>query len=269
MYVLISVTLLVIFVLGVLLDFFRTARQRSMASRHRKILKFKAIVIKTQRLLNGQAILPLTAVSSIVCLERALVALKALADLENTKKRHGLIASMEKKLENFRALTEAEPYYYALLSIPTDLNELGRILKQAMLLMITLKVEHAKGKLSDEQLEVENHQLDILIVRLKAEIYKNQSMRYVEQKKYAKAQALNDKAVEILGGLTCENEEVMKSVTEAIDSINVLNVGVTGVIEEQNHTFYDKFKKEAHEKEEEKPFEVDDMELIFGKKRKY
>lgn len=269
MYVLISVSLLVIFVLGVLLDFVRTTRQRSMASRHRKILKFKAIVIKTQRLLNGQAILPLTAVSSIVCLERALIALKALADLERTKKRDGLIASIGKKLENFRALTEAEPYYYALLSIPTDLNELGRILKQAMLLLITLKVEHAKGKLSDEQLEVESHQLDILIIRLKAEIYKHQSMRYVEQKKYAKAQTLNDKAVEILGGIACEHEDVMKSITETIDSINVLNVGVTGVIEEQNHTFYDKFKKEAHEKEEEGPFEVDDMELIFGKKRKY
>jgi len=263
------VTLLVIFVFGVLLDFFRTARQRSMASRHRKILKFKAIVIKTQRLLNGQAILPLTAVSSIVCLERALVALKALADLERTTKRQGLIASMEKKLENFRNLTEEEPYFYALMNLPTDLNELGRILKQAMLLTITLKVEHAKGKMSDEQLETENQQLDILIVRLKAEIYKNQSMRYVEQKKYSKAQALNDKAVEILGGVGCDNEEVMKLITEASDSINVLNVGVTGVIEEQNHTFYDKFKKEAQEREDEGPFEVDDMEVIFGKKRKY
>lgn len=262
-------TLLVIFVFGVLLDFFRTARQRSMASRHRKILKFKAIVIKTQRLLNGQAILPLTAVSSIVCLERALVALKALADLERTTKRQGLIASMEKKLENFRNLTEEEPYFYALMNLPTDLNELGRILKQAMLLTITLKVEHAKGKMSDEQLETENQQLDILIVRLKAEIYKNQSMRYVEQKKYSKAQALNDKAVEILGGVGCDNEEVMKLITEASDSINVLNVGVTGVIEEQNHTFYDKFKKEAQEREDEGPFEVDDMEVIFGKKRKY
>lgn len=270
MYLFISLTLLSLFVFGMFVDFFRTTRQRSMAARHRKIMRFKAIVVKTQRLLNGQAILPLTATSSIVCLERANIALKALAELEGTKQRQGLITNIENKLRNFQALIEDEPYYYAALNIPADINELGKVLKQTMLLLITLKVEHSKGRMNDEKLEGETKQLDILVIRLKAEIYKNQSMVNVERKKYAKAQALNDKAIEILQSVSCENEAVMTSITSAIESIKVVNMGVIGVIEEQNHTFYDKFKKEAGEKDgKEGPVEVDDMELIFGKKRKY
>lgn len=197
----------------------------------------------------------------------ANVALKALAELESSDQRQSLIKSIEDKLVNFRALSVDEDHYYALLPLPTDFNELCRMLKQAMLVLMTLKVQHSKGKLSDEKLEGECQQLDILIIRLKAEIYKSQSQVNIERKKYAPAQMLAEKAIELLNSVFCDNEDVMIEVISAIERISEVNSQISEAIEEQNNSFVSKFQKEADEEED--IDSIDKMDIVFGLKRKF
>ena len=49
----------------------------------------------------------------------------------------------------------------------------------------------------------------------------------------------------LLVGIKCDNEEVTQFVDEQVAELQLINDGITGVIDEKNHTFYDKFKDEA------------------------
>ena len=275
MYLLITVCLIVLFLFGVFLDYLTTLRERNLKDKNRKTVKLQNALAKSQRLLNGRTVLPLSVMSSIVCLERSLIAVRGLINLASTESRIEALKDINKKLNNFKALEPTLPYFYALQEVPTIAEEQARMLKQSMLLVIILKVEHAKGRLSVEELKQEVSQLDILIARLKSTLYSGQAMQYLELKDYLKAQALTDKAIDLLASVLCENSEVKQLIEDDMAKLALLNDGVGGVIDEKSHTFYDKFKGQDQEseppKKESKFFTEDDdgLDGIFGKKRKY
>ncbi len=275
MYIFISVCLIVLFLFGVFFEYISTLRQRNQNDKNRKIIKLQNVLAKSQRLLNGRTVLPLTVRSSIVCLERSHLAVSGLIDLEPTEKRLDALKDIDKKLHNFKGLEQTLPFFYAMQELPTLVEEQARMLKQTMMLVIMLKVEHAKGRLSVEQLHDEVHQLEILIARLKSCLYSAQSMQQLELKDYPKAQALSDKAMEILNSVMCENSEVKLLIENEVNNLSLVNDGISGVIDEKGHTFHDKFKGQQSVQEPPKKKSVlfaeqdDGLDGMFGKKRKY
>lgn len=267
--------MIALFLFGVFFDYISTLRERNHNDKNRKIIKLQNILAKSQRLLIGRTILPLTIRSSIVCLERSQLAITGLIELESTPKRLELLKDSNKKLQNFKSLEQTLPFFYATQPLPDKVEEQARMLKQSMMLVILLKVEHTKGRLSVEELHEEVSQLEMLIARLKSSLYSNQAMQQLEQKEYPKAQALSDKAMELLQGITCDNAEVMQLVGDAITQLTLVNDGIVGVIDEKSHSFYDKFKGQNSAKEPPKKkstlfsHQEDGLDGIFGKKRKY
>ena len=269
MFVTISIMIVGLFILGVVVDYVTTIRERNLKNKHQKIAKLQMILAKAQRLLNGRTILPLTVISSVVCLKRAQAALKGLIQLENTDKRSTALNEVNKKLIGFNELAPTLPYFYALLAIPSMIDEQARMLKQSMLLVIILKVEHAKGQINVEQLSTEVEQLDILITRLKSAIYIWQATMKLEKKSYAKAQSLSDKSLELLTDINGGNDEVIIIINEEIEKVKLVQLGITGVIEEKNHHFYDKFKGQNDSSNTLENELGDGLDGIFGDKRKY
>jgi len=275
MYLLISACLIALFLFGVFFEYISTLRERNQNDKNRKIIKLQNILAKSQRLLNGRTILPLTIRSSIVCLERSQLAITGLIELETTPNRLAALKDTDKKLQNFKSLEQTLPFFYATQPLPIAGDEQARMLKQSMMLVILLKVEHTKGRLSVEELQEEVSQLEMLIGRLKSCLYSNQALQQLELKEYPKAQALSDKAMELLQAITSENTEVMQLVGDAITQLTLVNDGITGVIDEKSHTFYDKFKGQDSAKEPPKKkstmFSHDDdgLDGIFGNKRRY
>jgi hypothetical protein len=269
MYVTISIILVGLFILGVIVDYVTTVRDRNLKNKQQKIAKLQMILAKAQRLLNGRTLLPLTVISSIVCLKRAQAALKALISISATNKRRFALDEVNKKLAGFNELAQTLPYFYASLELPAQIDDQARMLKQCMLLVIVLKVEHAKGQISVENLNSETEQLDILIFRLKSAVYTSQAVTKLEGKSYAKAQSLSDKALELLSEISCDNEDVKALINEEIEKINLMKLGITGVIDEKNHDFYDKFKGKT-DNSKTLANELDDgLDGVFGDKRKY
>ena len=275
MYILISVCLIALFLFGVFVEYVSTMRERKSNDKNRKILKLQHVLARSQNLLNGRTILPLTVTSSIVCLERSHAAITGLIEIESTEKRIEALQETNKKLQNFKTLEPTLPFFYARQPMPTTPPEQSQLLKQSMMLVILLKVEHGKGRLSVEELNGEVTQLEILITRLKSALYSAQAMEQFELKDYPKAQALSDKAMELLQKVLCEDPEVIQLLDNEMANISLLNDGVSGVIEEKSHTFYDKFK--GNEKVNEPPKKKsalfkddnDGLDNVFGKKRKY
>jgi hypothetical protein len=269
MFETISIILVGLFILGVIVDYVTTIRERNLKNKHQKIAKLQMILAKAQRLLNGRTLLPLTVTSSIVCLKRAQAVLKSLINIESTDKRRLALDEVNKKLAGFNELEQTLPYFYALLAMPVQIEEQARMLKQGMLLVIVLKVEHAKGQISVEKLTSEVEQLDILIFRLKSAVYTAQAVTKLESKSYAKAQSLTDKALEILSEINCDHEGVSELINEEMEKINLVKLSITGVVEEKNHDFYDKFKGQTDSSNTLKNELGDGLDGIFGDKRKY
>ena len=274
MYLLISLFLIALFIFGVVFEYISTLRQRNQNDKNRKIIKLQNVLAKSQRLLNGRTVLPLTVRSSIVCLQRSHLAVTGLIELEPTERRLDALKDINKKLQNFKDLEQTQPFFYATQPTPPSADEQARMLKQTMMLVIVLKVEHGRGRLSVEELHEEVNSLEILIARLKSCLYSAQSMQQLEIKDYGKAQALCEKAMELLEGILSDNQEIKQLIEEDVAKLNLVNDGITGVIEDKNHTFHDKFKGQSHDEEPSKNknsmFDHDDgLDGIFGKKRKY
>lgn len=274
MYLLISVCLIVLFLFGVFYEYISTLRERNNNDKNRKIIKLQNILAKSQRLLNGRTILPLTIRSSIVCLERSHLAITGLMEIEPTPNRLDALKDSDKKLQNFKSLEPTLPFFYATQPLSVAIEEQARMLKQSMMLVILLKVEHTKGRLSVEELQEEVNQLEVLIARLKSSLYSQQAMAQLELKEYPKAQALSEKAMELLQGVSCDNPEVKQLIDDAVDKLTLVNDGITGVIDEKSHTFHDKFKGQDNAKNpaEKKSTlfseQEDGLDRIFGNKDK-
>jgi len=278
MYLLITVGLIALFLFGVIFEYISTLRQRNQNDKNRKIVKLQNILAKSQRLLNGRTLLPLTVRSSIVCLQRSHLAVSGLIELEPTENRLDALKDIDKKLNNFNGLEQTNAFFYALQTVSTTADEQARMLKQAMVLVILLKVEHGRGRLSVEELHGEVNPLEILIARLKSCLYSAQAMQQLELKVYDKAQALSDKSMEMLTEISTDNQEVNLLVEEEMAKLSLVNDGITGVIDEKSHAFYDKFKGQGNSqnntedgaKKKSTLFDHDDgLGSMFGKKRKY
>lgn len=270
MYVILSVVLVIIFVLGIFVEYVASIRRRNLNNKHRKIVKLQFSLAKGQRLLNGRTILPLTVLSSTVCLIRTRDTLNALISIDPLEKRIETLADVNHKIENFLSLPQTLPYFYSRQTIPSLAEDIPRMLKQSMLLINVLKAEHAKGNLSVENLKSEVDQLELLIIRLKASIYKIKALIELDQKNYAKAQGFSDKAMELLNNILCSDGDVVALLEQEIESIHLLNSGILGVIEEKTHIFHDRFKGKNDEGNTlVNALNNDGLEGVFTKNIKY
>lgn len=242
---LISIIVFSLFILGVFVDYVTTKRDKNQADKNKRIVKLQSILYRGQHLLNGRLCLPLTVMSSVVCLQRTLAALNAIIRLESTVHRLEVKADLDKKLANFNSLPATQAHFYSLLALPQNLKEQIRMLKSSALLVMVLKVEQSNCYVSIDSNQAELDQLDILNTRLRSSIYGLQAMEMLEKKSYAKSKALSDKAMALLVVLKCDNEEVTALINEQITALQLINDGIAGVIDEKNHAFYDKFKDEA------------------------
>ncbi|MCJ8294708.1 MAG: hypothetical protein MJK15_09910 [Colwellia sp.] len=241
----ISIIVFALLLFGIFVDYITTTREKNQADKNKKIVKLQSVFIKGQHLLNGRLCLPLTVLSSVVCLQRSLAALNAIIRLESTVYRLEVKADLDKKLVNFNSLPATQAHFYSLLALPQNLKEQVKILKNSALLVMVLKVEQSNGYVSIDSNQAEVDQLGILNTRLRSSIYGLQAMEMLEKKSYGKSKALSDKAMALLVVLKCDNEEVTTLIDEQIAALQLINDGIAGVIDEKNHTFYDKFKDEA------------------------
>lgn len=246
----ISIIVFALFILGIFVDYITTKREKNKSDKNKKIVKLQSIFLKGQHLLNGGLTLPLTVLSSVVCLQRSLAALTAIIRLESTPHRLGVKADLDKKLANFNALPATQAHFYSLLPLAQNHEEQIKMLKNSSLLAMTLKVEQSNGYVSIDSNQDEVNQLEILTSRLKSTIYSQQALDMLEKKSYSKAKALSDKSMALLVAIKCDNENVAALLDGEITALKLINDGITGVIEEKDHTFYDKFKDEARLQEE-------------------
>ncbi|NQZ26110.1 MAG: hypothetical protein HRT55_07320 [Colwellia sp.] len=241
----ISIIVFALFMLGIFVDYVTTKREKNQTDKNKRIVKLQSVFFKGQHLLNGRLCLPLTVLSSVVCLQRTLAALNAIIRLESTVHRIEVKADLDKKLANFNSLPATQAHFYSLLALPQNLKEQVKMLKSSALLVMVLKVEQSNGYVSIDSNQAEVDQLDILNTRLRSSIYGLQATEMLEKKSYGKSKALSDKAMALLVVLKCDNEEVTTLIDEQIAALQLINDGIAGVIDEKNHTFYDKFKDEA------------------------
>jgi|GEM_PF-1877015 len=231
MYVLISVVLISLLILGIIIDYISTVREKHKIRKSQNIAKYLKLINNGQKILNGRTILPLTVQSSIVCLERTYNALTELLNIQPSKVHQELLANINKSLINFRALPQTRPYFYSLQQIPAAIKDQVLMLKQSMLLVIILNSEHTKGRISVEQLAGEVEQLEILNARLKAAGLSVQAMQELESGGYPKAKLYIDNAIPLLQGVKCNNEEVTALLGFEIEKMYQLKAKITQRIE--------------------------------------
>jgi hypothetical protein len=248
-YLTISVLVVLSLLLGVLVEFMKSIKERKWVDKNKKYVKLQQIVTRGQRLLQGCMSLSLTAVSSIVCLERNLTALNALIKIKRTENRLEAKAEIESKLLHFRQLSPAEDNFYALLSIPHNETELRAILNHSMMLMMTLKADQFKGYVNVADVQEELDQLDILTTRLKSSIFHIQARQALDNKMYHESGVLNENSLALLTNIKSTDEAIISLINEKIDVIKLFNEGVAGVVEAKNHDFHDKFKKQSEGQE--------------------
>jgi len=203
-------------------------------------------MFRVKRLLNGISLLPLTVVSTIVCLERILVALNNLIALKSAGNLQEVKADIQRRLTNFRAQSTGE-YIYSLLSMPSTENELQAMLKQSLQLAMILKVDQHKGYIPANVIQDELDQLSILKERLMSAIFNKHAMQELERKHYDKALSLNNQAITLLLDIKSNDENVVDLINITVKDIQLVNEGVAGVIQEKSHDFYEKHKEEARQ----------------------
>ena len=245
-----SIIVFALLMFGVFVDYVTTVREKNQASKNKKIARLQSSLSRGQHLLNGRLCLPLTVMSSVVCLERSIAALNALLTLNTTPGRLEAKADLERKLNNFNSLPATQAHFYSLLPLPGLLKEQVNMLKNTSLLSMILKVEQSNGYAAIDAIQDELNQLDILSTRLRSSIYSLQAMQTLEKKNYSKAKALSDKAMALLVTISCDNESVTELVNTQVEELQLVNEGISGVIDEKNHTFYDKFKDEVRQQDE-------------------
>jgi len=79
----------------------------------------------------------------------------------------------------------------------------------------------------------------------------------------------NSLFLEILSEINCDHEGVSELINEDMEKINLVKLSITGVVEEKNHDFYDKFKGQNDSSNTLKNELGDGLDGIFGDKRKY
>lgn len=245
-----SIIVFALLMFGVFVDYVTTVREKKQANKNKKILRLQTALNRGQHLLNGRLSLPLTVTSSIVCLERSLAVLDALITLDSSPRRLEVKTDLTKKLANFNSLDDSQAHFYSLLSLPSNLNDQIKMLKNGSLLTMVLKVEQSNGYVSIDAIQDELSQLDILNTRLRASIWGLQATQLLEKMSYKKAQSLGEQAMSLLVSIKCDNEMVTELIDDQITTLQLVNDGIRGVIEEKDHTFYDKFKDEVRQQDE-------------------
>jgi len=250
MAVIISILIFALLLLGILVDYVTNLREKQRVINQNKRVRLQAILFRVQRLLNGRAVLPLTVASAVVCLERTLVALNNLLQLKSTKNLQEVKAEIQHKLTNFRSLPATSEHFYSLLALPNNEQELQAMLKQTMLLTMTLKVDLYKGYIAFDVIQDELEQLSVLKARLTSAITNKHAMQSLENKRYDNAFALNEKAISVLLEIKCINENVVELISVSVEDIQLVNEGISAVIKEKSHGFYEKHKEEARQADE-------------------
>jgi len=233
--------------LGILVDYVKNIRANKRAILNKKRLRLRAILFRAQRLLNGRSLLPLTVGSSIVCLERTLVVLNSLLNLKAIKNIQEVKVDIQQKLTNFRTQANSEEHFYSTLAIPYEYSEQLAMLKQSILLTMTLRVDKDKGYYSNIVLQDELAQLAILQDRLRASLLNYQAIKELECKQYEKAIALNNQAIKLLAEVESENESLIDLLKVTIEDIQSRNDAIEAVIVEKSHDFYEKLKEEPRQ----------------------
>jgi len=218
-------------------------KKRSIVNQKR--LRLRAILFRAQRLLNGRSLLPLSVASAIVCLERTLVSLNSLLSLKKGNNEQKMKADIQRRLTNFRSLPSTEEYFYSTLAIPFEYTEQLAMLKQSLLLTMTLKVDQFKGYFSSNVLQDELEQLSILQDRLRASLLNIQAIRELESKKYDKAITLNNQAIKLLAAVESTNESLIDLLKVTIEDIQARNDSIEALSIEKSHDFYKKDEAEA------------------------
>jgi hypothetical protein len=247
MAVIISILIFALLLLGVLIDYVTNLREKQRVINKNKRVRLQSILFRVQRLLNGRSILPLTVASAVVCLERTLVALNSLLYLKSTISLREVKAEIQQKLINFRSLQATGEHFYSLLPLPPNEQELQAMLKQSMLLTMTLKVDLYKGYVGIDVIQDELEQLSVLKARLTSSISNKRAMLALESKHYDKALALNDQAITFLLGIKCLNENVVELVNITVEEIQLINDSIAAVIKEKSHSFNEIHKEEAQQ----------------------
>lgn len=269
MSLIISILVVASLILGMLFDYVMTLNEQNQIKNNKKKVRLQAILFRGKKLLNGSSILPLTATSSVVCLERTLAAIDGLLKLQSTTSRLAIKVDLENKLDKFRALPAIKEHFYALLSVPNTEQEQLIMLKQSMLLVMFLKSKLSKGYSSIGNIHADiNHELNQLVIlnaRLKSAAFNLQAMIALESKLYDKGLTLSNKAIALLAEIKCADENVTELVNDTIEEFKLINIGISAVIEEKSHDFYEKYKKDTRQTGNNEDDSSDGLEKIFSK----
>jgi len=249
MTVKITILIFILILLGAIVDYVKDRREKQRLKNKKEIIRLQSIMFRVKRLLNGISLLPLTVVSTIVCLERILVALNNLIALKSAGNLQDVKADIQRRLANFRAQS-TDGYIYSLLPMPYTENELQAMLKQSLQLAMILKVDQHKGYIPANVIQDELEQLSILKERLMSAIFNKHAMQALERKHYEKALSLNNQSITILLEIKSNDENVVDLINITVKDIQLVNEGVAGVIQEKSHDFYEKHKEEARLPEE-------------------
>ena len=250
MAVIISILIFALLLLGMLVDYVTNLREKQRVINKNKRVRLQKILFRAQRLLNGRSVLPLTVVSAVICLERTLVALNRLLYLKSTKSLREIKAEIQNILANFRSLPVTGEHFYSLLPMPHTEQDLQAMLKQSMLLTMTLKVDLYKGYVSIDVIQDELEQLSILKARLTSAITNKFAMQALESKYYDNALTLNNQAIVFLLEIKCINENVVELINITVEEIQLITDGIAAVIKEKSHGFYEKHKEESRQDNE-------------------
>ncbi|MCP4324299.1 MAG: hypothetical protein GY787_21060 [Alteromonadales bacterium] len=245
----ISILIFTLLLLGALVDYVKHQREKKRVKDQKEIIRLQSILFRAKRLLNGSSLLPLTVVSTLVCLERILAVLNKLKVLKSSGSLREVEAEIQFRLTNFKALS-TDGHLYSLLPIPDTENKQQSMLKQSLLLAMTLKVDLNKGYACANIIQEELDQLAILKERLISSIYHKNAMQKLENKDYERALSLNNKAIELLSKIKCTDENVIDLNNIAMNEIQLINEGLNGVIQEKSHDFYEKHKEEVRQAQE-------------------
>ncbi len=249
--------------LGILADYIKNIRANKRAILNKKRLRLRAILFRAQRLLNGRSLLPLTVGSSIVCLERTMVVLNSLFNLKALKNIQEVKVDIQQKLSNFRSQENSENHFYSTLALPYEYSEQLAMLKQSILLTMTLRVDQSKGYYSSTVIQHELEQLSILQDRLRAALLNFQALKELEIKRYDNAIALNNQAIKLLAAVESTNESLLDLLKVTIEDIQARNDAIEAVIVEKSHDFYEKLKVEPRKLTDDIHDTDDGLDRIF------
>jgi len=250
MAVILSIFIFILLLLGILVDYVTNLRKQRQIIIKNKRVRLQSILFRVQRLLNGRSVLPLSVVSAVVCLERTIMALNSLLNLKSTKKLREIKAEIQEKLANFRSMPSTDEHFYSLLPMPTTEQELKITLKQSLLLTATLKADLYKGYFPSDVIQDELAQLTILKARLTSAIKNKYAMQALASKHYDNALTLNNQAIEFLLEIECLNDNVCELINQTVKEIELINDGITAVIDEKSHSFYEKYKEDTRQPNE-------------------